>query len=189
MRMDYCLNKCLFPSVVFIQSLSRVWLFATPWTAACQASLSFTIFWSLEFAQTQVSWVDDAIQPSHPLLLSSPALNLSECQGLFHESVLCIRWPNIGASASASVLLMHIQCWVSFRINGFVLCAVQGTLKSLLQHHNSKTLIFQHSAFFMVQLFTSVHDYWKNHSFDYMDMDLYIPRYCLCFLICCLGLS
>ena len=180
MRMDYCLNKCLFPSVVFIQSLSRVWLFATPWTAAFQASLSFTISWSLEFAQTQVNWVDDAIQPSHPLLFSSPALNLSECQGLFHESVLCIRWPNIRASASASVLLMHIQCWVSFRINGF-LCAVQGTLKSLLQHHNSKTLILQHSAFFMVQLFTSVHDHWKNHSFDYMDMDLYIPKYCLCF--------
>ena len=47
---------------------------------------------------------------------------------------------------------MHIQCWVSFRINGFVLRAVQGTLKSLLQHHNSKTLILKHSAFFMVQL-------------------------------------
>ena len=106
-----------------------------------------------EFTQTHFHRVSDTIQPSHPLSSPSPpAFNVSQHQGLSNESVLCIRWPNIGASASASVLLMHIQCWVSFRINGFVLRAVQGTLKSLLQHHNSKTLILKHSAFFMVQL-------------------------------------
>ena len=67
---------------------------------------------------------------------------------------------SIGTSASASVLLV---------IDWSDLLAVQGTLKSLLQHHSSKTLILWHSAFFMVQL-TSIHDYWKNHSFDYTDL-------------------
>ena len=71
---------------------------------------------------------------------------------------------NIGALASASVL-PKIGL-ISFRINWFDL-AVQGTLKSLLQHHSSKASIIRHSAFFMVQLF---HDYWKNHSFDYTDL-------------------
>ena len=67
---------------VAVQWLSRVWLFVTPWTAARQASLSFTISWSL--LKTHVHWVDDAIQPFHPLSPSSPpALNLSQHQGLF----------------------------------------------------------------------------------------------------------
>ena len=70
----------IFFSFVVVQSLSHVWLFATLWIAAHQASLSFTI---LECAQTHVHWVKDAIQPSHPLLPTSPALNLSQHQGLF----------------------------------------------------------------------------------------------------------
>ena len=69
---------------------------------------------------------------------------------------------SIAASASALVLPMNIQDW-------FDLLAVQGTLKSLLQHHSSKASILQHPAFFMVQL-TSIHDCWKNHSFDQMDL-------------------
>ena len=75
---------------------------------------------------------------------------------------------SIGASASSSFRPMIIQYsgLISFRIDWFDLLAVQGTLKSLLQHHSSKALILQHSAFFMVQL---SHYYCKNHSFDYMD--------------------
>ena len=107
-----------------------------------------------ELAQTHVHRVGDAIQPSHPLLSpSSPAFNLSQHQGLFpNESVLHIRWPkcwhfsfNVSPSNEYSGL-------ISFRIDWFDLLAVQGTLKSLLQHHSSKASVLQCSAFFMVQL-------------------------------------
>ena len=104
-----------------------------------------------EFTQTHVRWVGDAIQPSHPLLPLSPlALNLSQHQGLFHESALCIRWPeywsfNISPFNEYSGL-------ISLRIDWFALLAVQRTFKSLLQHHSSKASILWHSPFFMVQL-------------------------------------
>ena len=75
---------------------------------------------------------------------------------------------SIGASASASVLPMNIQGWFPFRIDWFNLLAVQGTLKSLLQHHNSKASILQ--CLLYGPTLTSVHDYWKNHSFDYADL-------------------
>ena len=113
----------------------------------------FPVFhYLLEFAQTQVPWVCDAIQPSHPLLpLSPPSLNLSQHQGLFH-------WVD-SSHQVAKVLefqLQHQYCqWIfrtdSFRIDWLVLLAVQGTLKSLLQHHNLKASVLWHSAFFMVQ--------------------------------------
>ena len=105
-----------------------------------------------EFIQTHVHQVDDATQPSHPLSPPSPlALNLSQHQGLSNESVLWIRGQSVGASASASVLPMNIQDW--FPLGWMLdLLAVQGTLKSLLQHHSSKVSILQHSAFFIVQL-------------------------------------
>ena len=105
------------------------------------------------FIQTHVHWVSDAIQPSHPLSSpSSPALNLSQHQGLLqwvsslHQvaKVLELRF-SISPSNEYSVL-------ISFRIDWLDLLAVQGTLKSLYHHHNSKALILQHSTFFMVQL-------------------------------------
>ena len=78
---------------------------------------------------------------------------------------------SIGVLALASVLLMNIQgLFISFRIDWFGLLDVQGTLKSLLHHHNSKVSVLWHSAFFMVPILTAIHDYWKNHSFDYMDL-------------------
>ena len=106
-----------------------------------------------EFTQTHVHQAGDAIQPSHPLLSPfPPALNLSQHQGLFNESPLCIRWPkywsfsfNISPSNEHPGLIL-------FRMDSLDLHAVQGTLKSLLQHHSSKTLILLCSAFFMVQL-------------------------------------
>ena len=110
-----------------------------------------------ELAQTHVHRVGDAIQPSHPLSSPSPALNLSQHQGLFTSGGL-----SIGAPASASVLPMNIQDWFPLGLTD--LPAVQGTLKSLLQHHSSKASILGYSACFIVQL-TSIHDYWKNHSF------------------------
>ena len=120
----------------------------------------------LEFTQTHVHWVSDAIQPSHPLLSPSlPTFNLSQHQGFSKESVLCITWPkywsfsfNISPSNEHSGL-------ISFGMDWLDLLAVQGTLKSLLQHHSTKASILWHSGFFIVQL-TSIHDYWKNYGFD-----------------------
>ena len=76
---------------------------------------------------------------------------------------------SIGVSASTSVLPTNTQDYISFRMDWFDLLAVQGTLKSLLQHYSSKASILPCSAFFKVQL-TSIHDYWKNYSFDYTDL-------------------
>ena len=106
-----------------------------------------------EFTQTHVHWVGDAIQPSHPPSSPSPpALNLSQHQGLFSESVLCIRWPKYWSfSFSISPSNEHSRL-ISFRMHWLDLLAVQGTLKSLLQHHSSKASVLQHSAFFIVQL-------------------------------------
>ena len=122
-----------------VQSPSRVWYFATPWTAACQASLSFSISQSL--LRLIVLWVSNAIQLSHPLLSPSPlALSLFQHQGLF-------QW--VGSSHQVAKVLelqiqhqcVQFQCilWlISFRMEWFDLLEVQGTLKSLLQCHNSK---------------------------------------------------
>ena len=105
-----------------------------------------------ELAQTHVQWVGDAIQPPHPLSSPSPpAFNLSQHQGLFYEPVLCIRWPkywSFGFSISPS----NEHSGLIFRMDCLDLLAVQGTLKSLLQHLSSKASTLWCSAFFMVQL-------------------------------------
>ena len=106
----------------------------------------------LKFTQTHVHWVSDAIQPSHPLLSPSPpALNLSQHQGL-------VKWVSSSHQA-AKILEFQLQhqsfqwtpALISFRMDWLDLLAVQGTLKSLLQHYSSKASILQHSAFFIVQ--------------------------------------
>ena len=107
----------------------------------------------LALAQTHVHRVGDAIQPSH--LLSSPsplALNLSQHQGLSNDSVLCIRWPKYWSFSFSISPSNEYSGLISFRTDWFDLLTVQGTLKSLLQHHSSKASILQHSAFFIVQL-------------------------------------
>ena len=104
-----------------------------------------------EFTQTQVHRVSDAIQPSHPLLYPS-APNSSQHQGLFHESTLRMRWPKYWSfSLSISPSNEHLGL-VSVRMDWLDLLAVQGTLKSLLQHHTSRASILRCSAFFTVQL-------------------------------------
>ena len=107
----------------------------------------------LEFTQTHVLWVGDAIQPSH--LLSSPSppnFSLSQHQGLFNESVLHIKWPKDWSFSFSISPFNEYSRLISFKMDWLDLLTVQGTLKSLLQHHSSKVSIFQHSAFFMVQL-------------------------------------
>ena len=103
-----------------------------------------------ELTQTYVHWVSDAIQPSHPLLSPSPpALNFSSIRVFSNESALCIRWPKYWSfSFSISPSNEHPGL-IYFRMDWLDLLAVQGTLKSLLQHHSSKALILQFSAFFI----------------------------------------
>ena len=102
-------------------------------------------------AQTHVHWVGDAIQPSYPLLSPSPLVfSLSSIRVFSNESILRVRWSkywNVTISPSNEYLGL-----ISFTIDWLDLFAVQGTLKSLLQHHSSKASILQHSAFFIVQL-------------------------------------
>ena len=139
---------CLISSV---QSLSSVWLFATPWTAARQASLSITNSWSPPKAMSI-----ELVMPSNHLILCQPFLPLPSIfpsiRVFSNESALCIRWPkywSLSFSISPSNEHPGLVC---FRMDWLDLLAVQGTLKSLLQHHSSKASILRRSAFFMVQL-------------------------------------
>ena len=107
-----------------------------------------------EFAQTHVHQVGDAIQPSHPLSTSSPpAPNPSQHQRVFsNESTLCMRWSKYWSFSFSIIPSKEIPGLISFRMDWLDLLAVQGTLKSLLQHHSSKASILRCSAFFIVQL-------------------------------------
>ena len=105
-----------------------------------------------ESTQTHVHRVDDAIQPSHPLLAPCPAFNLSQHQGLSNEPVILIRWPKYWIfSFNISPSNEHPGL-ISFRMDWLDLLAIQGTLKSFFQHHSSKASILWCSAFFTVQL-------------------------------------
>ena len=141
-----------------VQSLSRVRLFATPRTAARQASLSITNSWSLPKLMSIKS-----VMPSSHLILYCPLLLppaiFPSIRVFSNGSVLRIRWPkywNFSFSVSPSKEYAGL---ISFRMDWLDLLAFQGTLKSLLQHHSSKASILQHSAFFTVQL---SHPYTSN---------------------------
>ena len=138
----------LFP-LSSVQSLSPVQFFATPGTAACQASPSITNSRSL-LKLTSITSVMPSNYRCHPHLLLPSIFPII---GIFSsESVLGIRWPK-GWSFSFSISPSNeYPGLTSFRINWFDLFKVQGTLKSLLQHHSSKASILQRSAFFTVQL-------------------------------------
>ena len=137
--------------LISVQSFSLVRLFATPWTAACQASLSIINSWSLlKLMSTEL------VMPSNHLILCHPLLLLPSIfpsmRVFSKESVLPIRWSkywsfsfNISPSNEYSGLIYFRMDWLDILV-------VQGTLKSLLQQRSSKTLILQHSAFFIVQL-------------------------------------
>ena len=159
--LHHLLTYLLFSSV---QSLSRVWLVAAPWIAACQASLYITNSQSLLKRMSISRWCNPTISSSvipfssHPQSLPS--------SGSFPTSQLFASYgQSVGVSASASVLPMNTQDWSPSRWTGWISLDLQGTLKSLLQHHSSKASIFWRSAFFTAQLI-SIHDHWKNHSLD-----------------------
>ena len=133
-----------------VQSLSRVQLFVTAWTAAHQASLSFTISWSLLKLMSIKS-----VMPSSHLILCHPLLLLPSIfpsmRVFSNESVHHIRWPKYWSFSFSISPSNEYSGLISFRMDWFDL-AVQGTLKSLLQHHSSKASILRRSAFFIVQL-------------------------------------
>ena len=134
-----------------VQSISPVRLFETPWTAACQASLSIINSWSLlKLMSIQSVMPSNHLILCHPLLLlPSIFLNIKDFS---NESVLCIRWPK-DWSFSFSVSPSNVYSgMISFRMHWFDLLAGQGTLKSLFQLHSSKVSILQCSAFLIVQL-------------------------------------
>ena len=137
--------------VKWSESRSVVWLFVTPWTAACQASWSFTISWSLlKFMSIE------SVMPSNHLIFCCPLLLLPSIfpsiTAFSNESALRIRWPKYWSfSFNISPSNEHPGL-ISFRMDSLDLLAVQGALKSLLQHSNSKASILQRSAFFIVQL-------------------------------------
>ena len=151
-----CSHGCLFllcALVLFssVQLLSRVRLFATPWIAACQASLSITNSWSLPKLISI-----ELVMPSSHLILCRPLLLLppipSSIRVFSNESTLHIRWPRYLSFSFIIILSKEIPELISFRMDWLDLLAVQGTLKSLLQHHSSKASNLWHSAFFTVQL-------------------------------------
>ena len=134
-----------------VQSLSHVWLFATPWTTARQASLSITN------SRSPIKLMSiNSVMPSNHLILCRPLLLLPpippSIRVFSNESTLHIRWPKYWSlSFSISPSNEHPGL-ISFRMDWLDLLAVQGALKSLLQHHSSKASILRHSAFFIAQL-------------------------------------
>ena len=152
-HMKRCSTALIINSVQFssVQSLSRVWLFETPWTTARQASLSVTNSWSL----LKLVYIESVMPTSNlilcwPLLL--PPLVFPSIRVFSNESALCIRWPKYWSFSFNISPFNEYSRLISFRMDWLDLLAVQGTLKSILQHHSSKASIFRLSAFLMVQL-------------------------------------
>ena len=135
---------------VVVQLLSCVWLFATPWTAARQASLSLAISQHLLKLMSI-----ESVMPSSHLILCRPLLLLPSVFAsirVFSESVFHIRWPKYWSFSFSISPSNEYSGLISFRIDWFNLLAVQGTLKNHLQHHSSEASILWCSPFFMVQL-------------------------------------
>ena len=168
-----------------VQSLSHVWLFVTPWTTACQASLSTTNSRS----SPKVMSIE-SVMPSNYLILCHPLLLLPSIfpsiRVFSNVSALRIRWPkywsfsfNISPSNEHTGLISYRKDWLDLLI-------VQGTLKSLLQHHSSKASILQCSAFFIVQL---LHPHVTTGKTISLTRSTFVGKGMSLLLICCLGWS
>ena len=168
-----------------VHLLSHVQLFATPWTAARQASLSITNSQSLLKVMSIKSVV-----PSNHLILCRPLLLMPpifpSIRVFSNELVLHIRWPKYWSFSFSISSSNENPGLVAFKIDWLDLLAVQGTLKSLLQHHSSKVSVLQCSAFFMVQL---PQPYMTTGKTIALTRWTFVTKNCLCFWICCLGWS
>ena len=156
-------NRFSNESITCCCSLSQVWRFPTPWTAAPQASLSFVISRRL-LTLTSI----ESVMPANHLILCRPLLLLPSIfpsiRVFSSESALRIRWPEYWSFSFNTSPSNESSGLISFRIDWFGLLAVQETLKSLLQHHSSKASIIQHSAFFMVQQTVESLKHWLERS-------------------------
>ena len=150
-------------SLSSVQSLSHVWLSATPWIAAHQASVSIT-----NSRSSPKLMCIESVLPSSHLILCRPLLLLPpippSIRVFSNESSPRMRWPKDGSFSFNISPSKEYSGFISFRIDCFDFLPVQGTLKSLLQHHSSKASILWH--FLYSPTLTSIHDYWKNHTFD-----------------------
>ena len=155
----------------------------TPWTAACQASLSITKSQSLHKLMSI-----ESVMPSNHLILCRPLLLppsiFPSIRVFSNESALCIKWPKYWSfSFNISPSNEH-PGWISFRMDWLDLLAVQGTLKSLLQYHSSKASILQHSAFFIVQL---SHPYMTTGKTIALTRLTFVGKVMSLLFKCCLG--
>ena len=143
--------RCIFDQFSSVQLLSSVRLFVTPWIAARQVSLSITNSQS----SLKLTSIESVIPSSH-LILCCPLLLLlpipHSIRVFSNESTLCMRWPKYWSFSFSIIPSKEIPGLIYFRMDWLDLLAVQGTLKSLLQHHSSKASILRRSAFFTVEL-------------------------------------
>ena len=168
-----------------VQLLSCFWLFASPWTAACQASLSITNSQSLLKLMSI-----ESVMPSNHLILCHPLLLLPSIFGSIrvfsNQSVLRIKWPKDWSFSFSISPSKEYSGLFSFSIDWFDLLAVQETLKSLFQHHSSKASIVRHSAFFTVQI---SHPYMTTGKTIALTIRTFVGKVMSLLLICCLGKS
>ena len=152
-----------------VQSLSCVWIFATPWIATRQASLSIISSRSLLKLMPI-----ESVMPSSHLILCHPLLLLPpippNIRVFSSESTLHMRWPKYWSFSFSISPSNEYSGLISFRMDWLDLLAVQGTLKSLLQHYSSKASIFLVLSFLYSPTLTSIHDHWKNHGLDQTDL-------------------
>ena len=148
-----------------VQSLSHVWPFVNPWIAALQASMSITNSWSSPKLMSI-----ESVMPSSHLILCRPLLLLPpippSIRVFSNESTLCMRWPKYWSFSFSIIPSEEHPGLISFRMDWLDLLAVQGTLKSLLPHHSTKSINSSALSFLYDPTLTSIHDYWKNHSLD-----------------------
>ena len=178
--------RCAFwnkrKAVQSVQSLSRVQLFATPWTAAHEASLSIINAWSLLRLLS-----NESVMPSSHLILCRPLLLLPSIYPSIrifsNESVLHIRWPKYWSFSFSISFCNEYSRLISFRMVWLDLLAVQGTLKSHLQHHSSEASILWFSAFFIVQL---LHPYKTTGKTIALTIWTFVSKVMSLFLIGCL---
>ena len=174
---------CIY--IAIVQSLTHVQLFATPWTAACQASLSFTISYSL------LKLISiESVMPSNHLTLCCPLLLLPSIfpsiDVFSNESVLPIKWPKYWSFSFSISPSSEYAGLISFMIDWFDLLAIQQTLESILQHHNLKVSVLQYSAFLMVQV---LHPYMTTGITISLTIWTFVGKLMSLLLIFCLGLS
>ena len=170
-------------SIVIVQPLTCVRLFATPWTAACQASLSLTISQSLpKFMSTELEMPSNHLILCHPLLL--PPV-FSSFRVFSNELAFYIRWPKYSRFSFSISPSNEYSGLISFRIDWFAPLAVQETLKSLLQHQFESISSLVFSLLYGATL-PSIHDYWKDNSFVNKVMSLFfnmLLKFVIAFLL------